>query len=163
MGTGSVNRTAASATLHCLTGCAIGEIVGMVITTVWNWAAAPSVVLSIILAFVFGYGLSMRPLLAHGLGLGRAMRLALASDTASIGTMELVDNLFIVAVPGAIYASLNSWLFWWSLLMSLVLAFIVAFPLNRWLIGRGQGHAVVHEFHNSHNEHNHHNHAEHHH
>jgi len=144
----SLNKTAASATLHCLTGCAIGEIVGMIISTALVWSATPSVVLSIALAFVFGYGLSIRPLLRHGLGLRRAMRLAFAADTASITTMEIVDNLFILAVPGAIYAGLNSLLFWWSLIISLVIAFAVAFPVNRWLIARGKGHAVVHEYHN---------------
>jgi len=144
----SLNKTAASATLHCLTGCAIGEIVGMIISTALVWSATPSVVLSIALAFVFGYGLSIRPLLRHGLGLRRAMRLAFAADTASITTMEIVDNLFILAVPGEIYAGLNSLLFWWSLIISLVIAFAVAFPVNRWLIARGKGHAVVHEYHN---------------
>ena len=144
----SLNKTAASATLHCLTGCAIGEIVGMIISTALAWSATPSIVLSIALAFVFGYGLSIRPLLRHGLGLRRAMRLAFAADTASITTMEIVDNLFILAVPGAIYAGLNSLLFWWSLIISLVIAFAVAFPVNRWLIARGKGHAVVHEYHN---------------
>jgi hypothetical protein len=147
----SLNKTAASATLHCLTGCAIGEIVGMIISTALVWSATPSVVLSIALAFVFGYGLSIRPLLRHGLGLRRAMRLAFAADTASITTMEIVDNLFILAVPGAIYAGLTSLLFWWSLVISLVIAFAVAFPVNRWLIARGKGHAVVHEFHNHQN------------
>ncbi len=149
----SLNKTAASATVHCLTGCAIGEIVGMVISTGLSWTAAPSVVLSIALAFGFGYSLSMRPLLRHGLNLKKALALALAADTASIATMEIVDNGFILAVPGAIHATLTSWLFWWSLLLSLVIAFVVAYPLNRWLIARGKGHAVTHEYH-GHNDHN---------
>jgi hypothetical protein len=143
----SLNRVAASATLHCLTGCAIGEIVGMVVSTAASWRATPSVILSVVLAFGFGYSLSMLPLLKHGLGMKRSLRLALASDTASIGTMEFADNLFILAVPGAIHATLSSWLFWWSLTISLALAFGVAYPVNRWLIARGKGHAVVHEHH----------------
>lgn len=148
----SINQTAASATLHCLMGCGIGEILGMVLSTAWAWGTAASVGLSIVLAFFFGYLLSLWPLLRHGLGWAKAWRLALASDTASISTMELVDNLFILAVPGAINASLGSGLFWWSLLVSLVVAFVVAFPLNRWLIARGQGHAVMHEFHHNHHD-----------
>jgi Domain of unknown function (DUF4396) len=142
-----LSKTAASATLHCLTGCAIGEVAGMIITTVFSWASAPSVALSIILAFVFGYSLSMRPLLRHGLSLRRALKLALAADTASIATMELADNAFVLAVPGAISAGLSTMLFWVSLIVSLVVAFMVAFPVNRWLIARGKGHAVVHEYH----------------
>ncbi|HSW98281.1 MAG TPA: DUF4396 domain-containing protein [Candidatus Saccharimonadales bacterium] len=143
----SLNKTAASATLHCLLGCSIGEVLGMVITTAFTLPAAPSVVLSIVGAFVFGYGLSMLPLRRAGLGWRQALALALAADTASIATMELADNGFVVAVPGAINAGLNTWLFWWSLAVSLVLAFCVAFPVNRWLIGRGKGHAVVHAYH----------------
>jgi hypothetical protein len=149
----SLSRTDASATLHCLTGCAIGEVLGMIISTALSWSAVPSIVLSILLAFVFGYGLSMRPLLRHGLKLRRALGLALAADTASISVMEIADNAFILAVPGAIHASLNSVLFWVSLIVSLAVAFAVAFPLNRWLISRGKGHAVVHEFHHGPHEH----------
>lgn len=143
----SLNKTAASATLHCLTGCAVGEVVGMVITTIWSWSSVPSVALSIILAFIFGYSFSMRPLLSHGLSLKKAMRLALAADTASIATMEAGDNVFILLVPGAINAGLNTSLFWISLIISLAVAFVVAFPLNRYLIARGKGHAVVHNYH----------------
>jgi hypothetical protein len=143
----SLTRIAASATLHCLTGCAIGEVTGMVISSALGWAAAPSIALSIILAFIFGYALSMRPLLRHGLTLRQALVLALAADTASIATMEIVDNGFLLAVPNAIHAGLTSWLFWWSLTLSLAVAFLAAFPLNRWLISRGKGHAVVHEHH----------------
>lgn len=146
----SLTRTALSATLHCLTGCAIGEVLGMVIATALGWAAAPSIGLAVALAFLFGYGLSMRPLLAHGLKPARALRLAFAADTASIATMELTDNAFILAVPGAIYAELNSALFWISLAASLAVAFAVAFPLNRFLISRNKGHAVVHEYHQGH-------------
>ncbi|MDB5169425.1 MAG: hypothetical protein JWO41_781 [Candidatus Saccharibacteria bacterium] len=140
----SLNKIAASATLHCLTGCAIGEVFGMIITTAYNWTAAPSIVLSIILAFVFGYSFSMRPLLSSGMGLKQALRLALAADTVSIAVMELADNGFVLAVPGAIYAGLTTGLFWISLGISLVVAFAAAFPVNRYLIQRGKGHAVMH-------------------
>jgi len=143
----SPNKTAASATLHCLTGCAIGEVIGMIITTAFGWAAAPSVILSIVLAFVFGYSLSMLPLLRHGLTLKRALGLALAADTVSITVMELADNGFVLAVPGAINAGLTTALFWISLAISLVVAFAAAFPVNRYLISRGKGHAVIHEHH----------------
>lgn len=143
----SINKTAVSATLHCLTGCAIGEVAGMIIATALGWAAAPSIAISIVLAFVFGYSLSMRPLLKHSLGLRKALRIALAADTASIATMEISDNAFILAVPGAINAGLSTALFWISLIVSLVVAFIVAFPLNRYLISRGKGHAVAHQYH----------------
>jgi len=142
----SLTKTAASATLHCLTGCAIGEVLGMIISSALGWHAVPSVFLSVGLAFMFGYSLSMLPLRRH-LSLGRAFKVALAADTASITAMELADNAFILIVPGAIYAGLNTVLFWWSLLVSLLVAFIVALPLNRWLISRGKGHAVAHEHH----------------
>jgi len=138
--------TAVSATLHCLTGCAIGEILGMVIATALGLSNAPSIVISILLAFLFGYGLTVRPLL-RAVGRWRAIRLAFASDTASITTMEIVDNLFILAVPGALAAGLTDGLFWWSLIVSLVIAFAVTVPVNRWLIGRGKGHAVIHAYH----------------
>ena len=143
----SLNRTAFAATWHCLTGCAIGEVLGMIISTALAWSAAPSIAISIVLAFVFGYSLTMRPLLSGGLELRKALKLAFASDTASIGLMELTDNAFILAVPGAIHAGLNTLLFWTSLVVSLIVAFIFAFPLNRYLISRGKGHAVIHEYH----------------
>lgn len=143
----NLNKTAASATLHCLTGCAIGEILGMIISTALVWSAAPSIALSIFLAFVFGYTLSIIPLVRHGLGIKRSMRLALASDTASIATMEISDNIFILLVPGAINAGLNTGLFWVSLVVSLMVAYAVAYPLNRFLIARGKGHALVHQYH----------------
>jgi len=146
----SLTRTAASATLHCLTGCAIGEVLGMVLSTALGWHDIASIALSIALAFVFGYGLSMLPLLRHGLNIRRALQLALIADTASIATMEIADNAFMLAVPGAMSATLDSTLFWISLLTSLVIAYAVAFPLNRWLIGRGKGHAVVAEYHHGH-------------
>ena len=119
----------------------------MVISTALVWTAWPSVILSVFLAFVFGYGLSMRPILRHGLGVRKAARVAFAADTASITTMEITDNLFILAVPGAIHAGLSTLLFWWSLLVSLFVAFWVAFPVNRYLIMRGKGHAVAHQYH----------------
>jgi hypothetical protein len=143
----SLNKTAFNATLHCLTGCAIGEVVGMVIATAASWDTWPSIILSVVLAFVFGYSLTMRPLLKHGLDIKKAIKLALASDTASIATMEFADNAFILVVPNAINAGLNTFLFWSSLLVSLAVAFGVAYPLNRYLISRGKGHAVMHEHH----------------
>ena len=142
-----LNKTAASATLHCLTGCSIGEILGMVASAAFNLSSVWSIVLSIALAFVFGYTLSMRPIVRHGLSFRQAIKIALASDTASIATMEVADNGFVLAVPNAINASLNTSLFWISLGISLVVAFIVAFPVNRFLISKGKGHALVHEFH----------------
>src|SRR5436190_23906394 len=138
------SKLALSATLHCLTGCGIGEVLGMVISTIFGLANLPSIVLSIVLAFFFGYGLTVRPLIAGGIPFAQAVRLALASDTVSIVVMELVDNAVILFIPGAIDAGLNDLLFWGSLAVSLVLAFLVAFPVNLWLIKRGWGHAVVH-------------------
>jgi hypothetical protein len=143
----SLNRTALSATVHCLTGCAIGEVLGMVLGTAVGLGNWPTVVLSVALAFLFGYSLTMLPLLRAGLGLRTAIALAFASDTASIALMEFVDNLIMLHIPGAMDAGPSSLLFWGSLVASLVVAGIVAFPLNRWLIGRGTGHAVLHQHH----------------
>jgi hypothetical protein len=151
----ALTRNAISATLHCLTGCAIGEILGMVISTALGWHNVANIVLSIVLAFVFGYALTIRPVLASGLGLRRAVGVALAADTVSIAVMEIVDNGTIVVIPGALNAGLGNALFWASLLGSLVIAFIVTVPVNRWMISRGKGHAVVHEFHHP-AEHQHH-------
>jgi len=139
--------TAAQATLHCLTGCAIGEVLGMVIGTGLGLHNAATVVLSVALAFVFGYALTMRGVLRAGVGLRQALRIALAADTVSILVMEIVDNSVIVAVPGAMDAGLTSALFWGALAFSLVVAFVLTTPVNRWMIGRGQGHAVVHAYH----------------
>jgi len=139
-------RTAVSATVHCLTGCAIGEILGMVIATAVGLGNAASIVLAIVLAFFFGYALTIASLI-RVVDLRRAARLAFASDTASIATMEVVDNLFIIAVPGALAAGLTDGLFWWSLVVSLAVAFVVTVPINRWLIARGKGPAVVHGLH----------------
>jgi hypothetical protein len=143
----SPNRVALSATLHCLTGCAIGEVLGLVIATALGWSNLPSVVLSIALAFFFGYSLTALPLLRSGLSLRRAAPLALASDTLSIGTMEIVDTLIVLIIPGAMAAGLGDPLFWGSLAFALLVAFWAAFPVNRWLIARGRGHAVVHAYH----------------
>jgi hypothetical protein len=143
----SLTRTAVQATLHCLTGCAIGEVLGMVISTALGLGSAVSIVVSVALAFLFGYGLTLRPVLNAGIPFRRAAGLALASDTLSITTMEIVDNAFILLVPGAIAAGLSDSLFWWSLLVSLVIAFAAAVPVNRYLIARGKGHAVMHAFH----------------
>src|SRR3954447_25111248 len=121
-GHGNLNRLAASATVHCLSGCAIGEILGMVLATWWGWGNVATIVLSIVLAFVFGYGLTSLPLLRAGIPRRRVAGLALASDTASITTMEIVDNLFVILVPGALAAGLGDGLFWWSLLVGLVIA-----------------------------------------
>lgn len=141
---------AAQATLHCLTGCAIGEVLGMVLGTALDLHNAATVVLSVVLAFVFGYGLTMRGVLKAGLTFRQAFGIALAADTVSIAVMEIVDNGVVVAVPGAMDAGLGSLLFWASLAFSLVVAFLVTTPVNRWMIGRGRGHAVVHQYHHHH-------------
>jgi hypothetical protein len=138
---------ARQATLHCLTGCAIGEVLGMVIGTALGLPNAGTVVLSIALAFVFGYALTMRGVLRAGLPFRRALTVALAADTVSIAVMELIDNTVMVAVPGAMDAGLDSALFWASLAGSLALAFVLTVPVNHWLMGRGKGHAVVHAYH----------------
>jgi hypothetical protein len=138
---------AALATLHCLTGCAIGEVLGMVIGTAAGLHDLATVTLSIALAFVFGYGLTMRGVLRAGVGLRAAARAALAADTVSIAVMELTDNAVILAVPGAMDAGLGAALFWAALGFSLVVAFVVTLPLNRWLISCGKGHAVIHAYH----------------
>ncbi len=140
-------RTAISATLHCLTGCAIGEVLGMVIGTSAGLHNAATVVLSIVLAFAFGYALTMRGVLRAGVDVRSALRVALAADTVSIAVMEVIDNTVVLAVPGALDAGLTSVLFWASLAGSLAVAFVLTTPVNRWLIGRGKGHAVVHQYH----------------
>ena len=142
---GALTGVAISATLHCLTGCAIGEIVGMAIATAAGMSNASSIVLSIVLAFVFGYSLTSMPLLRSGMTLAAVVPVALASDTISIATMEAVDNAIVAAVPGALAAGLGDLLFWGSLAFSLAIAAAVAVPVNRWLIARGRGHCAVHE------------------
>lgn len=144
---GSLNRLAFTATLHCLSGCAVGEVLGMVLGTAAGFGNLQTIVLSVGLAFVFGYSFTMVPLLRSGLAIGVVLKLALAADTASIALMEVVDNLIMLVIPGAMDAHLGAPLFWGSLALSLVLAGAAAYPLNRWLISRGRGHAVVHEHH----------------
>ena len=144
----SLNRLAFSATAHCLTGCAIGEVLGLVIATALGWSNGPSIALAVVLAFVFGYALTLRPLLlGGGVALGAAIGVALAADTLSIAVMEIVDNAIILLVPGAMDAGLASPLFWSSLAVALAIAFAAAFPVNRMLIARGRGHALVHGHH----------------
>lgn len=146
---GDVRRMAVSATLHCLTGCAIGEIVGLVIGAAAGLSNGATIVVSILLAFLFGYGLSTLPLLKAGLPLGRALRTVLAADTVSIATMEVVDNLVVAVFPGAMAAGLVDAVFWLSMMLSLVAAFAAAYPVNLFLLGRGKGHALTHEFHDA--------------
>ena len=143
----SLNRVALSATVHCLTGCAIGEVLGMILSTWWGWGSLASIVLAVVLAFFFGYSLASLPLLRSGMSVRQIAPVAFASDTASITTMEIIDNLFILIIPGAISAGLGDPLFWWSLAVGLLIAGIVAYPVNRWLIARGRGHAAVHAHH----------------
>ncbi len=144
----SLNRLALSATLHCLTGCAIGEVLGLVIGTALGWSNGATIALAVILAFLFGYLLTMLPLLRSGLALGAA----LAADTVSITIMEIVDNAIMLLIPGAMHAGLGSLLFWGSLTVALLLAGAAAYPVNRWLILRGWGHALVHARHGQHEE-----------
>jgi hypothetical protein len=138
---------AAQATLHCLTGCAIGEVLGMVIGTSIGLPDWGTVVLAVTLAFLFGYALTMRGVLRAGLPFRQAVRVALAADTVSIAVMEIVDNAIMLTVPGAMDAGIGNWLFWGALAFALAVAFVVTLPINRWMIGRGRGHAVVHELH----------------
>lgn len=143
----SLTRQAISATLHCLTGCAIGEVLGMVLTTALGWGNVANIVVSIALAFFFGYTLAIRPVLRAGLPFRRALGVALAADTVSIAVMELVDNTTIIVIPGAIDAGLSTLLFWGSLIASLIIAFVITVPVNRAMIARGRGHAVAHQYH----------------
>ena len=143
----SLNRLAASATTHCLTGCAIGEVLGLVIGTALGWGNFETIVLAIALAFFFGYLLTSLPLLRSGLSLREIVPIALAADTVSIAIMETVDNAVILVIPGAMEAGLDSALFWGSLALALAVAWVFAYPVNRYMIGRGRGHAVVHEDH----------------
>lgn len=143
----SLNNTALMATVHCLSGCAIGEIAGMVIGTALGWNDTETIMLAVALAFLSGYLLTMLPILRAGYGYRAAMRIALASDTASITIMEIVDNLLMLTIPGAMSAPLDSLLFWSSLAGALVIAGVAAFPVNRWLIARGRGHALAHAYH----------------
>ena len=144
---GATWGTAVSATLHCLTGCAIGEVLGMVIGTALGWGNVPTIVLAVALAFVFGYALTMRGVLRAGVGFRRALKVALAADTVSITVMEIVDNAVMVGVPGAMEAGLANWVFWAALAFALAVVFVLTVPVNKWLIGRGSGHAHVHAYH----------------
>ena len=143
----ALTRLAVLATLHCLTGCAIGEVLGMLIGTALGWSDGATIALAVALAFFFGYALSMRAVLKAGLTFSAALPIALAADTVSIAVMEVVDNAVMLLVPGAMDAGLGSLLFWGSLGFALALAFVVTVPVNRWLISRGRGHAVMHGVH----------------
>ena len=143
----SLNRIAFSATVHCLTGCAIGEVLGMIIGTALGWGDFQTIALAVILAFFFGYSLTMLPLLRSGLALSAAVPVALAADTISITIMEIVDNAIMLLIPGAMEAGLDNFRFWGSLAIALLIAGACAYPVNRWLIQRGRGHAVVHSHH----------------
>jgi hypothetical protein len=146
----SLNRLAFSATVHCLTGCAIGEVLGMIIGTALDWSNLATIALSIALAFFFGYSFTSWPLLRSGMALGAVVPIALASDTISITIMEIVDNAIILLIPGAIDATLSDVGFWASLALALLIAGAAAYPANRWLLARGKGHAVVHQHHHAH-------------
>ena len=143
----ALTRLAVSATLHCLTGCAIGEVLGMVIGTALGWGDLQTIALAVALAFVFGYAFTIGPVMRSGLALRAAIPVALAADTVSITVMEIVDNAVMLLVPGAMEAGQDSFLFWGALAFALAVAFLVTVPVNRWLIGRGKGHAVVHQHH----------------
>jgi len=143
-------NTAINATLHCLTGCAIGEVLGMVLATWWGWGDLASIALAVVLAFFFGYLLTYTSVRRHGLSRRDGVRVALAADTVSITTMEIVDNAILLVVPGAMAAGLASGLFWGSLAFALAVAFVLTVPVNHWLISRGRGHAAVHELHGHH-------------
>lgn len=143
----ALTRLAVSATLHCLTGCAIGEVLGMVIGTALGWSNLQTILVAVALAFFFGYAFTIGPVMRSGLALSAAIPVALAADTVSITVMEIVDNAFMILIPGAMDAGLDRALFWAALATSLAIAFVVTVPVNRWLIGRGKGHAVVHQFH----------------
>ncbi|MFE5733090.1 DUF4396 domain-containing protein [Streptomyces sp. NPDC056528] len=144
---GATWAMAAKATLHCLTGCAIGEVLGMVIGTALGWGNVPTMVLAVVLAFFFGYALTLRGILAAGVGFRAAFKVALAADTLSIAVMEIVDNGVIALWPGAMDAHLSEPLFWIVLALALAVAFVITTPVNKWLISRGKGHAVVHAYH----------------
>lgn len=140
----SLNRLAVSATTHCLTGCGIGEVLGLVIATAFGWGDVASIATAVVLAFIFGYALTMLPLLRSGMAFFAATGLALAADTLSITVMEIIDNGVMLLIPGAMEAGLATFRFWGSLAVALAIAWVVAFPVNRWLIARGLGHAKVH-------------------
>jgi hypothetical protein len=146
----SLNRLAFSATVHCLTGCAIGEVLGMIIGTALGWSDLQTIALAVVLAFFFGYLLTSLPLLRSGMALAAVVPIALASDTISITIMEIVDNAIMLIIPGAMEAGLDNFKFWGSLAVALLIAGAAAYPVNRWLLSRGKGHAVVHQYHQGH-------------
>lgn len=152
MARNDINAMAASATLHCLTGCAIGEILGLMIGTALGLSTVMTITLAVSLAFLFGYALSTAPLLRSGVGFGAALSVVFAADTLSIATMEVVDNLVMAIIPGAMGAGLVNPLFWLSMMLALTAAFVAAFPVNRYLLGRGKGHALMHQYHHHHHE-----------
>ena len=143
----SLNRLALQATVHCLTGCAIGEVLGMVIGTGIGLGVVQTIALAVALAFLFGYSLTLVPLIRSGMARPRALRLAFAADTLSITVMEIVDNAIMLVIPGAMHAGPTSLLFWASMAAALLIAGVAAYPVNRWLIARGRGHAVIHSHH----------------
>lgn len=145
----SINRLAASATTHCLTGCAIGEVLGLLLGKAFGWGTVPTIALAVGLAFVFGYSLTMLPLLRAKLPIRTVLPVALAADTVSITVMEVVDNAVVLMVPGAMEAGLGSALFWGCLALALAIAWVAAFPVNRALLRRGRGHARVHRHHHA--------------
>lgn len=148
-GANNTNSMALSATLHCLTGCAIGEILGLIIGTAIGLSSGMTIILAVALAFFFGYALSTLPLLKAGLGIGAALSLVLAADTLSILTMEIVDNTVMALIPGAMEAGLVNVIFWVGMLIALTAAFFAAYPVNKWLLARGKGHALMHKYHGS--------------
>jgi hypothetical protein len=146
----SLNRLAFSATVHCLTGCAIGEVLGMIIGTALGWSDLQTIALAVVLAFFFGYTLTSLPLLRAGMTLAAVAPIAFASDTISITIMEIVDNVILLLIPGAMDATLGDIGFWAALAFALLVAGAAAYPANRWLLSRGKGHAVVHQYHHGH-------------
>jgi hypothetical protein len=143
----SITHIALTATVHCLIGCSIGEVLGLAIASTWGWDNAASIALAVVLAFIFGYAFTLSPLLRSGMSLSSAASIAFAADTISIAIMEFVDNAVMLIIPGAMEAGVTDSLFWGSMLLSLIAAFLVAWPVNRWLIAHGRGHAVVHSHH----------------
>lgn len=161
-GTGNLNKMAVSATLHCLTGCAIGEVLGLIIGTAVGLDTVQTIVLAIVLAFVFGFGLSTLPLIRAGLGFAAALSIVAAADTLSIAVMEVVDNLVMAVIPGAMNAGLMNPIFWLSMAISLAAAFVAALPVNRYLLSRGKGHALTMKYHGHDHDMDHSHHSHHH-
>lgn len=143
----ALNRLARAATLHCMTGCGIGELMGLVLGNWYGWGNGQTIVVAVILAFIFGYAMTMIPLVRAGLPMREVLRLGLAADTVSITVMEIVDNAIMLIIPGAMTAGLTSPRFWISFAIAMGIAGLIAYPVNRWLISRGRGHAVVHGHH----------------